>query len=737
MQISAFQQLMKQIAPSAKNLPFHSGDLVKGTIQKLFLNQLALVNIHNVTVLAKLEAPLEAFQSYWFEVQPKNGDKPYLKLLQPQTASQGSQDLFTLTGMSSSKTNRALVDFFLEQKLPIPKNIGDVSAWIKGDGPTPLDKQVLQLISQRELPFTKTVFTSLTAALQDTSISAEANQLAAILAKGANVKGEPIQQLIHLLSTIVQPAKGAPLSPTAEAIVPREEASAESLRGLSRLVLDDVKRSGTAPSPLLVNWLANDKVGSYKEPLAAILSTMNLEELTELARPFLRDLKENTVSTVKGLVDQLATLKANEQKAFFTALLGSNKLEVAKSLTGLFLQDVKEANVLSPSMIFDWTESLQGDEEKTFLLRLLNAPRVADHPQSVSLLQTLVERKDNDLPVRTDLQKDVSPKSNIAPQQDDGIKTTTSPLQDVGAKNSIAIQKGMEIKDNMGSQRTMENTALQNDAETKRNITGHPQRLGELTKPQVIQQLTELLSKQQITTKEVIQTLLMIDKTKVDSTIPTHSQPNAQDIVKNLKAIVQSLGMSHEHDVKNVLNMSSSPHQAEELQTLKALLMKSEALIPPQGKEVAETLLQKITGFQLLSQDNGPVTSLYMQIPLPLGQSTKDVTIQWSGKKTKNDQIDPAYCHILFYLRLDHLEDTVVDVRVQNRVVTIGVINDHPAIGALIGVKKPELQEALAQLNYRLTEVKTVSSHGSAKKQGTLFPSASSSQSYTGVDFRI
>lgn len=647
MQISAFQQLMKQIAPSAKNLPFHSGDLVKGTIQKLFPNQLALVNIHNVTVLAKLEAPLEAFQSYWFEVQPKNGDKPYLKLLQPQTASQGSQDLFTLTGMSSSKTNRALVDFFLEQKLPIPKNIGDVSAWIKGDGPTPLDKQVLQLISQRELPFTKTVFTSLTAALQDTSISAEANQLSSLLAEGPDVKAEPIQQLTRLLTTIAGNEK----------IVSSVEGS-QSLKELSQLMLTNIKQSGVAPTSILADWLSRGKAENWKGALTEILATLE---------------SEGDRST---LANQLKNLDEKGQNEVFRDVLSSNKPELTKGLTELFLNDVSKRSVFSASMILDWAESLQGEEGKAILLRLLNDSHATGDLEKLHQLQTFADRKGS-------------------------LISADDPVMD-------------------GQNRTAD---LSQGADT--------------LKPKVMQMLTDLLSRQQVTAKEIMEVLIGANKMSTPNTVSSQNQTDAQEIVKNLKAIIQSLGMSHEHDVKNVLNMSSSPHQAEELQTLKALLMKSEALIPPQGKEVAETLLQKITGFQLLSQDNGPVTSLYMQIPLPLGQSTKDVTIQWSGKKTKNDQIDPAYCHILFYLRLDHLEDTVVDVRVQNRVVTIGVINDHPAIGALIGVKKPELQEALAQLNYRLTEVKTVSSHGSAKKQGTLFPSASSSQSYTGVDFRI
>ncbi|WP_053401721.1 hypothetical protein [Priestia koreensis] len=647
MQISAFQQLMKQIAPSAKNLPFHSGDLVKGTIQKLFPNQLALVNIHNVTVLAKLEAPLEAFQSYWFEVQPKNGDKPYLKLLQPQTASQGSQDLFTLTGMSSSKTNRALVDFFLEQKLPIPKNIGDVSAWIKGDAPTPLDKQVLQLIAQRELPFTKTVFTSLAAALKDTSISAEANQLSALLAEGPDVKGEPIQQLARLLTTIAGNEK----------VFSSVEGS-QSLKELSQLMLTDIKQSRVAPTSILADWLSRGNAESLKRPWTEILAALESESD--------RSILEN----------QLKTLDEKGQNQVFRDVLSSNKPEFIKGLTELFLNDVSKKSVLSASMILDWAESLQGEEGKALLLRFLNDSHATGDLEKLHQLQTFVDRKGS-------------------------LISADKPLMD------------------------------------NKNRTADLSQGADTLKPKVMQLLTDLLSRQQVTAKEIMEVLIGANKMSTPNTVSSQDQSDAQDIVKNLKAIIQSLGMSHEHDVKNALNMSSSPHQVEELQTLKALLMKSEALIPPQGKEVAETLLQKITGFQLLSQDNGPVTSLYMQLPLPLGETTKDVTIQWSGKKTKNDQIDPAYCHILFYLRLDHLEDTIVDVRVQNRVVTIGVINDHPATGALIGVKKPELQEALAQLNYRLTEVKTVPSHGSAKKQGTLFPSASSSQSYTGVDFRI
>lgn len=54
--------------------------------------------------------------------------------------------------------------------------------------------------------------------------------------------------------------------------------------------------------------------------------------------------------------------------------------------------------------------------------------------------------------------------------------------------------------------------------------------------------------------------------------------------------------------------------------------------------------------------------------------------------------IDPDYCRVLFYLDLDALQHMIVDMQIQNRIMTIHVTNEHTDLtviaAPLIGILK-------------------------------------------------
>jgi hypothetical protein len=154
----------------------------------------------------------------------------------------------------------------------------------------------------------------------------------------------------------------------------------------------------------------------------------------------------------------------------------------------------------------------------------------------------------------------------------------------------------------------------------------------------------------------------------------------------------------------------------------------------PALKEKLQTLLYHINGQQLLSDIEGPIQHLFVQIPLQFGQQHTDVTVYWQGKRQKDGKIDPDYCHIVFCLFLDHLKKTVVDVRVQQRIVHISVFNPDLRLPELANVLQPLLKERLAAHGYTLSSLKVEAP--AAKK--TLMPiDAAFDKRYSGVDYRI
>ena len=117
-----------------------------------------------------------------------------------------------------------------------------------------------------------------------------------------------------------------------------------------------------------------------------------------------------------------------------------------------------------------------------------------------------------------------------------------------------------------------------------------------------------------------------------------------------------------------------------------------------------------------------------------------DLTIQWQGKKQEDGKIDPAFCRILFYLQLPILNETLIDVQIQNRIMNITIRNNNATLGELVTLHSDGLKEILREMNYRLTVVNVrpfKSSGGSSGKPTNHVIIPQITTSYNGVDIKI
>jgi hypothetical protein len=206
-----------------------------------------------------------------------------------------------------------------------------------------------------------------------------------------------------------------------------------------------------------------------------------------------------------------------------------------------------------------------------------------------------------------------------------------------------------------------------------------------------------------------------------------------QDLLRNL---VQSLGLEYEKEIQ--LWTNTEQDAADPLQSLKPLLMQTMLELGEKGKEL-EPLLNRLTGMQLISHESvGPMLQMVLQMPFSFGGQQTDITLQWSGKKTKAGQIDPDFCRILFHLDLQSLEQTVIDMQVQNRVVHLSVINDKQGIEPIVKALAPMLKEKLESNGYTLSFVK-VNPTFDKKQAGVAQPNPMnlSTDLYKRVDIKI
>ncbi len=199
-------------------------------------------------------------------------------------------------------------------------------------------------------------------------------------------------------------------------------------------------------------------------------------------------------------------------------------------------------------------------------------------------------------------------------------------------------------------------------------------------------------------------------------------------LFKTLNSIMQSLGIG---------GVNQSDQQGPDM--LKDLLLQLMAENTPiQLKNQAETILTRLAAFHLLSQETGPLQNVFMQIPVPFPFVQNDVTLQWTGRKRKDGTIDPAYCKIVFYLELLHLEDTVIDMNIQNRIISLKIwtVRQKEANEALNSLM-PILKENLEEKGYLLSTVKiddfVQRKTANLERDKPYYPV----YGYSGVDYKI
>ena len=216
----------------------------------------------------------------------------------------------------------------------------------------------------------------------------------------------------------------------------------------------------------------------------------------------------------------------------------------------------------------------------------------------------------------------------------------------------------------------------------------------------------------------------------VGDTVQSMQPLDGRDVKDFLKQGIRSAGLFYEGN----LMMREADQSA-----LKPLLVRfmKEAGNPAEAgaREMARQIVYRMNGQQILSFEDGPLQHIIMQFPLAQSGRQADVTLQWSGRKRENGQLDADYCRVLFYLDLETIKETVVDMQVQNRVVTVHVLNSHPAVREEAYLLIPALKSGLKEIGYELSSVHV--QPPSAKGRANVERPYPQSMSYKGVDVRI
>lgn len=127
-------------------------------------------------------------------------------------------------------------------------------------------------------------------------------------------------------------------------------------------------------------------------------------------------------------------------------------------------------------------------------------------------------------------------------------------------------------------------------------------------------------------------------------------------------------------------------------------------------------LLHLLNGLQLNSvATQGDFIHASLQLPGGAIGLKNDMQLEFSSKGQENGEIDADYCRVIFYLHLENLDETIIDMNVQKRIISLTIFNEQPELKKITSIFEEELREGLKVIGYQLQgiQVKESSSVGS------------------------
>jgi len=586
----------------SQTLVLNEGQMVHGNIKQLFPGQMAEIQIGNQSMIAKLEIPMKAGDSYYFQV---NSVKPELQLkiiAGPTSVVDGKNRQLNklMEAMQLPKTAEMtqLLSFVMKNKMPITREGLLQAGNLLKNVPPEMRAEALasiQKIGELKLPFTESVFRSLFGVESKEGLHTILSSL-----KGILISDE----------TVTQQAKSAITSALEKMEKPFFEATGNALLGKSLLALLD----------------ASVPAESRFATVQLIKSAGILPERSSLA----------------NLPQVLTSLLTNDSSAS-TLNVSTNTIQEA----------VKILSQMSTSSISAQIEGLKALIAKD---AQLSAPDKANLTAIINLA------------------------ANSKPSSEASTKFIlefSQALIRITAESSITTPfRG--------------DTIANGPKEALLTLLGHS------SQQAASEKLTMLVRSAERSDNPAIQKLLQSAEVLVANVVEGKAVKDA------IQAVVRSFGLNYE---AALLGKGQDIGRLAEALKPQLLALMQDPTVSQVVRESAENVVARMNGPILMSGENGVQHQLVMQVPLEFFGKRIDATLQWNGRMKEDGKIDPDFARILFYLDLHSLEKTIIDMQVQNRVITVTIFNEDPELHNFDDVLSDKLKEGLESTGYKLSGV--------------------------------
>ncbi|GGC90516.1 hypothetical protein GCM10007216_21620 [Thalassobacillus devorans] len=215
--------------------------------------------------------------------------------------------------------------------------------------------------------------------------------------------------------------------------------------------------------------------------------------------------------------------------------------------------------------------------------------------------------------------------------------------------------------------------------------------------------------------------------------LPEFPQPEnlSQRISLQVKNMMLFAGLD---DEMQLLKQLSNQEELQSNHSMKTLLL--QALNEQQsGKsqlERMQQILHFLNGIQLTAhQDNTQMVQWSLVLPGTF-MKAKDIQVNIEGRKNEKGGIDPEFCHVLFYLELGNLKETVVDMSIHHRKVFLTVYNENNELLKRTSHLQSQMEKGLEQAGFDLASIQFKKIKSSSDR--VTYPSYFSE---SGVDLKI
>ena len=599
---TSFNPIQSQPQTMQVNQPLalREGQVFHGTINKLYPDQTAEVQVGQHKLIAKLETPLKAGDAHFFQVT-STAAQTELKVVtgpmtQAMTPQQQMNQLLQNMNLPQTKELQQVLGHFMKEQVPISRDqLLAAESWMKAlpEGVTKQDALgAMQRMIELKMPFTNQVFQALIHGAKTDGMSHVLqnfmNQLAAATGVNDQVKTNLMTQLQTLTKPLDAEIGGVLLARTVQQLTDNTASVANRMQALAVL-----KEAGIVPpNATLANWQSQ-------------------QGQTQATLPLL------TQPTHAGqLIQQVMAAKPEE--------------------SAQMLQNVRA---------FIQNELLLTNEQRAQLNQLID--RFTQLPQNKQTMEVFARQLNEQL------------------------------LKAFSANNDNRLftqnEASLSTKDQILSLLKSDATLANNDA--------------------MLRALVRISAE---SAQPSVQTAFTQAETQVQNAV------DSKAMEQSLKTVLKGLGISYEAALSNKAGDIQALAQQLKPQLLSLL---QEPQIPSALRDTAEMLMARMNGMQLLSGENGHQHQLIMQVPLDFLGKKMDATLQWNGRMGKDGKIDANFARVLFYLNMESLQETVIDMQVQNRIVTITIFNDNPQLNLLAEPLKQSLKSGLFDKEYHLSGV--------------------------------